>query len=85
VNALRVRTSVALQLRFNPIDRGPIAIRALFPVAEFGQAANRRFIARQVQPAHHRLNRIVVGWRLCRLHILGIHGAREDKTSRDGE
>ena len=50
--ALRVGVAVALELRFNPVDCSPIAIRPLPSVAELGQSLDRGFIPLQVKPGY---------------------------------
>ena len=76
-NALGVRAAVALELRFDPIDRGAVPVRSLPPVAEFRQAADGRSIVRQVEPAGQRLNWIVFRGGLS------VRVERQQETSRD--
>jgi hypothetical protein len=54
------RAPVALELRFDPVNRRAIAIRALAPIAELRQAFDRGFVSLQIEPPHQRGDRI--GW-----------------------
>jgi hypothetical protein len=50
--------AVALQLHFDPIDRGAIAIRALTPIAEPGQALDGGLVLIEVETLDQRLHRV---------------------------
>src|SRR5262249_40573370 len=51
VDALGVGAAVALELRFDPIDGGAVAVGALAAVAEFGETPDGGFVFRQVEPS----------------------------------
>ena len=57
-------TSIAFELRFNPIDRRPIAISALKAVAELCQSFDRCLISLEVEPSDQHRDRIVGGHKL---------------------
>jgi hypothetical protein len=59
------RTAVALELRFDPIDRRTIAIAALPPIAELSEALDGRLVFLEIESADERLHR-VLGLRLLR-------------------
>jgi hypothetical protein len=49
VNALGVGAAVALELRFDPVDGGAVAVGALAAVAELGEAFDGGLVALQFQ------------------------------------
>jgi hypothetical protein len=64
MDALCICATVTLELRFDPVDGLAVPIGSLTPVAELGQAPDRRLIPLQIEAAHERLDRLV--WRLSR-------------------
>ena len=54
------RAAVALELCFDPVDRGAVAIGALPPIAELRQALDRRLVAFEIEPLDQRLDPFVV-------------------------
>jgi hypothetical protein len=85
---LDVRAAVALQLRFDPIDRRTIAIRSLPPIAELREPFNRGLVFFQLEPADESFDRIIAsGWLLyVTLSTLGTHrGCPCQQAGRDGD
>src|SRR5262245_15680587 len=60
LEALRICAAVTLQLRFNPIDRGSIAVRALPAVTKLSQSLDSGFVSFQIQPVHKHQKGIVL-------------------------
>ena len=56
--ALDVRAPVALELRFNPIDGGAIAIGALSTITKARECFDGDLIAREIEPGDQAGNRI---------------------------
>ena len=52
--------AIAAQLRLDPIDRGPIAVGALLPVAVLAEPPERGLVALQIEPPDQHPLRIVV-------------------------
>ena len=61
VNSLRVCAAVALELRFDPIDRLAVTVRALPAVAKFGEPADGGLIACQFKARDHCFDLFVGG------------------------
>src|SRR5437762_1216688 len=61
LDALRVRATIGLELRFDPVDGGAIAIGTLPAVAELRQPFDRRLVPVEVEPRDHRPHRIGCG------------------------
>jgi hypothetical protein len=74
MNALSIGTAVTLELRFNPVDGCAVAVGSLAAVSKIGYAADRRFIALQVEPRNQGPDRIVIGGGLAA-------GARQQQES----
>ena len=55
VDAFDVGAAVALELRFDPVDRLAIALGALASIAELRQALDGRLVALEIEPADQRL------------------------------
>jgi len=64
-DALGVRAAIALELRFDPVDRCPVSVGALLPVAELGQALDGGLVFLQIEPRDQRFG--VVGRGALRL------------------
>ena len=75
-DALRVRAAVALELRFDPVDRGAIALGALAAIAELRQSLDRRLVLLEVEPADQLANRIIDRIGARRTLRLGLGVAR---------
>src|SRR5262249_40353165 len=58
-DALGVRAAVALELRFDPIDRVTIALRALAAIAELRQPLDRVLVVVEREARHHDGDRII--------------------------
>src|SRR5256885_1656651 len=70
-DALGIRAAVALELRLDPIDRGAVAIGALAPVTELGEAFHGRLVPLEIEACDHQPDGIIggirrrrTGWRL---------------------
>jgi hypothetical protein len=53
------RAPVTLQLRLDPVDRSPIAVRPLTAVTKLREALDRRLVAFEIKPPDKLRNRIV--------------------------
>ena len=66
-----VGAAVALELRFDPVDGGAVAIGALTAIAELRQALYRGLVLLELEPADHRLDAFVVERRRQRRQRIG--------------
>ena len=85
-DALRVGAAVAFELRFNPVEGGAVAVRALTAIAELRQAFNRGFIAFQIEASGEGRKGIRSGWFRRRfLRDEKGAGAQGDKGSAESD
>jgi hypothetical protein len=70
--------AIALELRFDPIDGGAIAVSALPPVAELGQGLDRRFVFFEIEPSGEHRDRIA-----CHRLLRGCGRCRLDEKKRE--
>ena len=86
VQANRVGAAVALEPRFDPVDRGAIAIRPLPAVAELRESLDRGFVFLEVEPPHHDCDRIALRIRRRRgAHAANYSGPGKSSGRQDGE
>src|SRR5439155_16368656 len=70
LDALGIRAAEALELRFDPVDGGPVAIGALPPIAKPRQPFDRCFVLLYIKPSDQAPDGIVgfvvrrLTWRL---------------------
>jgi hypothetical protein len=55
---LGIRASVALELRFDPINRHPVARSTLPPISELGQPFDRSFVRLEIEPSDQNPDRV---------------------------
>ena len=82
MNALRIAATISLELGFNPIDRGSIAIRSLAAVAELCEVLDGRFVAFQIKAADHIYDRIGRG--CCGVRRSGLLGPGQRRAKEQG-
>ena len=84
-DALGARAAEGMQLRLDPVDGVPVALRALAPVAELRQALERRLVVVERQPRDEGRDGILrFGSRLLRLER-GRDGRQPEPDGREGE
>src|ERR1700720_4205606 len=77
-----IRASVALELRFDPIDRRPVARSTLPPISELGQPFDRSFVRLEIEPSGQNPDR--VGRSILRLAVGRLTDDRGNNSQATG-